>query len=65
MAEEIGEALRGHGENAIDESELDAELEDLQNAETDKNLMEAGTVPVGDKVSRLPSAPGMLLCTLS
>jgi charged multivesicular body protein 4 len=57
--EEIGEAITqsvpGVG---IDEADLEAELEDLQQEVMDERMLSSGQVPVADKVSpTLPNAP--------
>ena len=54
IAEEIGQALRGGpGANSVDEADLDAELEELQNEELDNTMLKGGSVPVNQ---RLPAA---------
>jgi charged multivesicular body protein 4A/B len=46
------------GASGIDESELEAELEDLQQEALDDRMLATGQVPIADKVSpALPSAP--------
>ena len=45
------------GTQALDEEELDEELENLQQEQLDNNLLSTGQVPVGDKVGAMPSAP--------
>jgi len=41
----------------LDESELDEELEALQQEELDNKMLHTGNVPVADQIGRLPSAP--------
>lgn len=56
VAQEIAGAIsNGPGVNTVDEEELDAELEELQNAETDKTLADVGTIPLNDQISRMPA----------
>jgi charged multivesicular body protein 4 len=53
IGEEISEAIRSSVAGAIDDDELDAELEELQQEKLDEAMINTGNVPVG----RLPSAP--------
>jgi charged multivesicular body protein 4 len=54
IGEEISEVIRsGVMSGAIDDDELDAELEELQQEKLDEAMINTGNVPVG----RLPSAP--------
>jgi charged multivesicular body protein 4 len=66
IVNEISEAISSSvGHSGIDESELDAELEELQQEELDGRMLATGQVPVADKVSpALPNAPqtGKSLC---
>lgn len=39
-----------------DESELDAELEGLEQEAMDERMLKTGTVPVSDQLNRLPAA---------
>jgi charged multivesicular body protein 4 len=39
----------------IDEAELDAELEGMEQERIDEQMLNTGTVPVGDKIGRMPS----------
>jgi hypothetical protein len=58
IGEEIGEAItQSIGNQGLDESELDDELEALQQEELDSQMLTTGSVPVGDKVGALPAAP--------
>jgi charged multivesicular body protein 4 len=58
IGEEIGEAItQSIGNQALDDGELDAELEALQQEELDNKMLTTGSVPVGDKVGTLPAAP--------
>lgn len=40
----------------MDEDELEDELNDLQQQELDNKVLDAGTMPVSDKVHKLPAA---------
>lgn len=56
MSNEIATALtQSSAVNAVDDDELEAEFADLQQQELDSNMLNTGNVPVGDKVSRLPT----------
>jgi charged multivesicular body protein 4 len=58
IGEEIGEAItQSIGNQGLDESELDEELEALQQEELDNKMLHTGNVPVADQIGRLPSAP--------
>lgn len=58
IGEEISEAItQGVGNSAIDEDELDDELAELQQEQLDEKMLDTGSVPVGDKVGKLPDAP--------
>jgi len=57
ISEEISEAItQSIGNEIVEEDDLDRELADLQQEVLDTNLAYTGTVPVGDKVDRLPAA---------
>lgn len=57
IGEEIGEAItQSIGNTGLDESELDDELEALQQEELDNKMLGTGSVPA-DKIQRLPTAP--------
>ncbi|KAE9965548.1 ESCRT-III subunit protein snf7 [Venturia inaequalis] len=57
IGEEIGEAItQSIGNSAFDETELDDELEALQQEELDNKMLGTGAVPA-DKIQRLPTAP--------
>jgi len=57
IGEEIGEAItQSIGNQGLDETELDEELEALQQEELDNKMLKTGIVPA-DPISRLPSAP--------
>jgi hypothetical protein len=57
IATEIGDAItQSVGAEGLDEDELNAELEDLQQQELDSKMLGTGNVPIHDKVS-LPEAP--------
>ncbi|KAF2458640.1 vacuolar-sorting protein-like protein snf7 [Lineolata rhizophorae] len=56
IGEEIGEAItQSVGTNAVDDDELEAEFNDLQQEELDNRMLKTGNVPVGDKVDNLPT----------
>jgi charged multivesicular body protein 4 len=58
IVEEIGEAItQSTAMQGVDETELEDELEALQQEELDNRMLATGTVPVGDKVGAMPSAP--------
>jgi charged multivesicular body protein 4 len=68
IGEEIGEAItQSIGNQGLDESELDDELEALQQEELDNKMLHTGNVPVADQIGRLPSAPeaGKFPCEVS
>lgn len=46
----------------MDEEDLEDELNDMQQQELDNKVLDAGTLPVSDKVSNLPNA-GDRVCT--
>lgn len=57
ISKEIAGALtQGAGANAVDDTELEAELADLQQEELDNQMLKTGSVPVSDQVHRLPAA---------
>lgn len=58
LSEEIVNAITGNniGES-IDEDELDAELEELQQEQLDEQMLKTGTVPVSDQIQRVPAVP--------
>lgn len=45
------------GAEALDEDELEGELDALQQEELTNKMLDTGTVPVNDKVTRLPTGP--------
>ncbi|PLB46883.1 vacuolar-sorting protein snf7 [Aspergillus steynii IBT 23096] len=57
LSEEIAQAITNNplGEQP-DESELDAELEGLEQEAMDERMLKTGTVPVSDQLNRLPAA---------
>ncbi|KAF2264983.1 vacuolar-sorting protein-like protein snf7, partial [Lojkania enalia] len=58
IGQEISEAItQGVGNTGIDEDELDEELAELQQEQLDEQMLNTGTVPVGDKVGKLPTVP--------
>ncbi|KAF2276571.1 Snf7-domain-containing protein [Westerdykella ornata] len=57
IGQEISDAItQGVGNNLVDEDELDQELAELQQEKLDEQMLKTGTIPVGDKVDRLPAA---------
>ena len=64
VGEEIAEALtQGSLSTGVDEEELEDELAELQQEELDNKMLKTGTVPVGDRVDRLPVAREYSLVT--
>ncbi|KAF2011053.1 Snf7-domain-containing protein [Aaosphaeria arxii CBS 175.79] len=58
IGEEISEAItQGVSTTGIDDMELEDELAELQQEQLDEQMLNTGSVPVGDKVGQLPSAP--------
>lgn len=57
LGEEIAQAITSApiGE-AIDETELDDELAELEQEQLDNKMLKTGTVPVSDEIHRLPAA---------
>ena len=57
MGEEIATAITSAplGEQ-IDETELDEELAELEQEQLDNKMLKTGTLPVSDKIHRLPAA---------
>ncbi|KXL43832.1 hypothetical protein M433DRAFT_58685 [Acidomyces richmondensis BFW] len=56
IGEEIAEALtQGNMASGVDEEELEAEFEELQQAELDRQMLKGGPVPVADQIQRLPA----------
>ena len=57
LGEEIASAITSApiGE-AVDESELDDELAELEQEHLDNKMLKTGTVPVSDEIHRLPAA---------
>lgn len=41
----------------MDEDELEAELEDLQQEQLDEQMLKTGSVPVSDQIQRVPAVP--------
>lgn len=58
LSEEIVNAITSNqiGE-PIDEDELDAELEEIQQNQLDEQMLKTGTVPVSDQIQHVPAAP--------
>lgn len=42
--------------NQVDDIDLDAELEAMQQEQLDEQMLNTGTVPVSDQIQRLPAA---------
>lgn len=42
--------------NQVDEVDLDAEIEAMQQEQLDEQMLKTGSVPVSDQVQRLPDA---------
>lgn len=56
ISKEIASALtQGSAANAVDDDELEAELQDLQQEELDNKMLKTGSVPVSDQVHRMPN----------
>ncbi|GAB7350083.1 hypothetical protein MBLNU459_g0750t1 [Dothideomycetes sp. NU459] len=56
ISKEIATALtQGSAANAVDDDELEAELQDLQQEELDNKMLKTGSVPVSDQVHRMPN----------
>jgi charged multivesicular body protein 4A/B len=56
LSEEIVTAIAGAQiGDAIDEDELEDELEAIQQEQLDEKMLKSGTVPVADSISKLPS----------
>jgi charged multivesicular body protein 4A/B len=56
IGEEISEAI-SQSANTVDEDELEEQLAELQQEQLDEQMLNTGSVPVGDKVGRLPDTP--------
>jgi charged multivesicular body protein 4 len=56
LSEEIVEAMSAPGiGQSVDETDLEAELEELQQEQLDEQMLKTGTVPVADAVHKMPS----------
>lgn len=56
LSEEIVEAMSAPGiGQSLDETDLEAELEELQQEQLDEQMLKTGTVPVADAVHKMPS----------
>lgn len=56
LSEEIVEAMSAPGiGQSVDEADLEAELEELQQEQLDEQMLKTGTVPVADAVHKMPS----------
>lgn len=58
LSEEIVNAITGNtiGE-PIDDDELEAELEGMQQEQLDEQMLKTGSVPVSDQIQRVPAVP--------
>ena len=57
LSEEIVEAMNGVNiSGAVDEMDLEDELEQLQQEQLDEQMLKTGSVPVSDAVQRMPAA---------
>jgi charged multivesicular body protein 4 len=57
LSHEIQNAIANASiQEPIDDAEIDAELEGMEQERIDEQMLNTGTVPVGDKIGRLPSA---------
>ena len=57
LSDEIVDAMNSvNVGNQVDEVDLDAELEAMQQEDLDERMLKTGTVPVSDEVQRLPAA---------
>lgn len=57
LSNEINEAMANlNQDTALDEEELDNELEALQQEQLDEQMLKTGSVPVSDQIQRLPAA---------
>lgn len=56
LSDEINEAMINVSVSNVDETELEDELEQLQQEQLDEAMLKTGTVPVSDAVHRLPAA---------
>ncbi|KAK3325610.1 vacuolar-sorting protein SNF7 [Apodospora peruviana] len=56
LSEEIVEAMNGiQVGNPIDEEDLEAEMEAMQQEQLDEQMLKTGTVPVSDQIQRMPA----------
>lgn len=53
LSEDIVNAMTN--ERFVDDAELEAELEDLQQEELDEQMLKTGNVPVSDAVHKIPT----------
>lgn len=57
LSEEIVSAITNNPlGNQVDETELEDELEALQEEQLAEEMLKSGTVPVSDQINRLPAA---------
>lgn len=58
LSKEIVDAITGNQiGDPIDDEELEAELENMQQEQLDEQMLKSGTVPVADEIHRMPNAP--------
>lgn len=56
LSEEIVSAITTNAiGDTVDEDELDAELEELQQEQLDEQMLRTGNVPVSDEVHKMPT----------
>jgi charged multivesicular body protein 4 len=57
LGDEIVEAMNNvHQSNQVDEEDLEAEMEAMQQEQLDEQMLKTGSVPVSDQIQRLPAA---------
>lgn len=58
LSQEIVDAITGaQVGQVVDEDDLEAELESMQQEQLDEQMLKTGTVPVADSISRMPNVP--------
>lgn len=60
LSDEIVNAITSSsiGADIIDDDELEAELDELQQERLDEQMLKTGSVPVSDQIQRVPAVPG-------
>jgi charged multivesicular body protein 4A/B len=58
LSEEIVQAITSGAitNDVVDETELEEELEQMQQEQLDEQILKSGTVPITDAVAKLPAA---------